>query len=104
MLATFRSFAERNYRLFFAGALISNVGTWMRLVAQDWLVLVELTDHDATALGLVTGLQFLPMLLLAPVAGVVADRFAKIRVLTATNVAMCLTSALLAALVVTGAA
>lgn len=104
MLATFRSFAERNYRLFFAGALISNVGTWMSRVAQDWLVLVELTDHDATALGLVTGLQFLPMLLLAPVAGVVADRFAKIRVLTATNVAMCLTSALLAALVVTGAA
>ena len=104
MPATFRSFAERNYRLFFAGALISNVGTWMSRVAQDWLVLVELTDHDATALGLVTGLQFLPMLLLAPFAGVVADRFPKIRVLTATNLAMCLTSVLLAALVMTGVA
>ncbi len=104
MPALFGSFEDRNFRLFFAGALISNTGTWMSRVGQDWLVLVELTDHSAPALGLVTGLQFLPMLLLAPIAGVLADRLAKNRVLVVTNLAMCATSTLLGALVISGAA
>ena len=56
----------RNYRLYAAGALVSNVGTWVGRVAQDWVVLTELTDHDAAALGLVTALQFAPVVLLAP--------------------------------------
>jgi len=63
---TFRSLRYPNYRLYFTGALVSNVGTWMSRVAQDWLVLTVLTPGSSLALGIVTGLQFLPMLLLAP--------------------------------------
>ena len=74
---TFSSLEVRNYRLYASGALVSNVGTWMGRVGQDWLVLTVLTDQSATALGIVTGLQFLPFLLLAPWAGMIADRFRK---------------------------
>ena len=65
---TFRSLRIRNYRLYATGALISNIGTWMQRIAQDWLVL-ELTDNNGIALGITTGLQFLPMLLVGPWAG-----------------------------------
>src|SRR5690606_9716160 len=58
----FRSLRNRNYRLFAAGQVVSNTGTWMQRVGQDWLVL-ELTHGSGTALGITTGLQFLPMLL-----------------------------------------
>ena len=81
----FRSLSIRNYRIYFAGGIISNTGTWMGRVAQDWLVLTVLTDNSAQALGIVTGLQFLPMLLLAPVAGAVSDRFAKRKVMMVTQ-------------------
>ena len=64
---------------------MSNTGTWMQRVAQDWLVL-QLTGNSGTALGITTGLQFLPVLLLSPYAGVVADRFPKRRLLQLTNV------------------
>lgn len=100
---TLRSFAAPNYRLFFAGALVSNTGTWMSRVAQDWLVLVELTDHSATALGAVTGVQFAPALLLAPWAGALADRLPKRRLLALTQTTMLITSLLQAALVISGA-
>src|SRR5919197_2257197 len=83
---TFRALRVRNYRLYSSGAIVSNVGTWMQRVAQDWLVL-ELT-HSGTALGIVTGLQFLPALLLGPYAGLVADRFPKRRLLTCSQIAM----------------
>lgn len=102
MSPTFASLSIRNYRIYFFGALLSNVGTWMGRVAQDWLVLVELTDHDATALGIVTALQFLPVVLLAPVAGALADRYRKRRVLMVTQSGLAVTSALLALLVLTG--
>ncbi|MGO2112953.1 MAG: MFS transporter, partial [Pseudoclavibacter sp.] len=72
MSPMFRSLAEWNYRVWFAGSLASNIGTWMQRTAQSWIVLTELTDYDATALGIVTGLQFAPQLILAPIAGVVA--------------------------------
>jgi MFS family permease len=98
--STFRALAIRNYRLFAAGSLVSNVGTWMQRVAQDWLVLV-LTDSPA-ALGITTGLQFLPILLLSPYAGVVGDMFAKRRVIAVTQTAMGLTAGLLGVLAVTG--
>lgn len=62
----FRSLSSANYRLWFAGALISNIGLWMQRTAQDWIVLTELTDNDATALGINMGLQFAPQLLLVP--------------------------------------
>ena len=74
---------HRNYRLFFAGQVISTVGTWMSSIAQSWLVL-QLT-HNAFLLGLVLAAQFTPMLLAAPLGGVVADRFRKRRVLLATQ-------------------
>ena len=60
----FRSLSSVNYRIWFAGALVSNVGTWMQRTAQDWIVLTELTDHDAAAVGIVMALQLGPQLLL----------------------------------------
>jgi MFS family permease len=101
MSPTFASLSIYNYRVFAAGALISNTGTWMGRVAQDWLVLTELTDHSSVALGIVTGLQFAPLALLAPVGGMIADRFPKRRILFATQSALALTSLLTGVLVVT---
>ena len=85
MSATFRSLSIHNYRIWFGGALVSNVGTWMQRIAQDWLVLQVLTAGSGVAVGLTTGLQFLPMLLLGPYAGVVADRFDKRKLLMITQ-------------------
>ena len=98
----FASFGLRNYRLFWTGGFVSNIGTWMARVAQDWLVLTILTDNSSLALGIVTGLQFLPMLVLAPWAGSVADRFDKRRILLLTQSAMTVTGLVLVALVYTG--
>jgi len=99
---TFQSLAIRNYRVYASGAIVSNVGTWMGRVAQDWLVLVILTDNSATALGIVTGLQFLPFLLLAPAAGMIADRFPKRRILLLSQGALLVTALALAILTATG--
>ncbi len=101
MKATFRSLRNRNYRLYAAGSAVSNVGTWLQRVAQDWLVL-QLTDNSGTALGVTTALQFLPFLLIAPFGGLIADRFPKRRVLQCTQVAMGLTAAALAVLDLSG--
>lgn len=99
---TFASLGLRNYRLFFIGGFVSNIGTWMARVAQDWLVLTVLTANSAMALGLVTGLQFLPIALLAPWAGAIADRYAKRRLLMLTQAALALTGLALAILVLGG--
>jgi MFS family permease len=72
---TFRSLANRNYRVWAAGSLVSNIGTWMQRIAQDWLVLTELTHNNASAVGIVMSLQFVPQLLLLPWSGWAADRF-----------------------------
>jgi MFS family permease len=101
---TFASLDVRNYRIYAAGAFISNIGTWMGRVAQDWLVLTELTDHSSSALGIVTGLQFLPFLLLAPWAGMIADRYPKRRILAITQTSLALSSLALGLLVVSGSA
>jgi MFS family permease len=77
------AFAHRNYRLFFAGQLISLVGTWMQQVAQAWLVL-DLT-HDPFVLGLVTALAFLPVLVLGLFGGLIADALPKRQTLIATQ-------------------
>jgi MFS family permease len=98
---TFRALSNRNYRLYAAGAVVSNIGTWMQRVAQDWLVL-QLTDNSGTALGITTGLQFLPILLLSPYAGVIADRFPKRRLLQVTQVMMAAPALLLGVLAITG--
>ena len=80
----FRALAEPNYRTYLAGSFVSNIGTWMQRVAQDWLVL-ELSGGSGIALGITTGLQFLPMLLLAPYGGLIADRFNKQKILKLTQ-------------------
>ena len=102
MSPTFSSLSVRNYRLYFAGSFVSHVGTWMGRVAQDWLVLTVLTGHSAVALGIVTGLQFLPFLLLAPWTGSLVDRLPKRPVLVATQATMLVTALALGLLVVTG--
>ncbi|MFM6848710.1 MAG: MFS transporter [Terrabacter sp.] len=102
MSPTFHSLSIPNYRVYASGAIVSNVGTWMGRVAQDWLVLTVLTDHSATALGVVTGLQFLPFLLLAPFAGMIVDRFPKRRILFLTQTALLVTALVLAVLTATG--
>ena len=104
MSPTFTSFEVRNYRLWFGGGLVSNIGTWMGRVGQDWLVLTVLTDGSATALGVVTGLQFLPFLLLAPWAGLIADRFPRRRTLFLTQSMLAVSSLVLGLLAVTGTA
>lgn len=85
---TFRSLRVFNYRAWALGALVSNIGTWMQRTAQDWVVLTQLTDHNATAVGTVMALQFGPQVLLLPVTGLVADRFDRRKVLFATQAAM----------------
>src|SRR3954447_2881155 len=90
---TFRALSNPNYRLYLAGSVVSNTGTWMMRVAQDWLVLKPL-DGGGTAVGITTGLQFLPVLLLTPYAGVLADRMPKRRLLQITQAAMGLFSLL----------
>jgi MFS family permease len=102
MSPTFHSLAIRNYRIYAIGGMISNTGTWMGRVAQDWLVLTVLTAGSASALGIVTGLQFLPFLLLAPWAGVIADRVPNRRLLVTTQAALLLTAMLLAVITATG--
>lgn len=98
----FASFAVRNYRLLFAGALISNLGTWVQRVGQDWLVLTELTEGSSAALGVVTGLQFLAIPILAPYAGAVVDWMPKRRVLFATQLLLGTTAFALWGVVVAG--
>jgi MFS family permease len=104
MINTFRSLAGYNYRVWAAGALVSNVGTWMQRTAQDWLVLTELTDNSATAVGIVMSLQFGPSLLLLPLTGYVADRYDRRKVLLATQCAMALLALGLGLLTLSGVA
>ncbi len=98
----FASLHLHNYRAFFFGAIVSNVGTWMFRVAQDWLVLVILTDRSSSALGLVTALQFLPIPLLAPFAGALADRYSKRTLLAWTQAFSGVNALVLWALVASG--
>ena len=99
---TFRSLRNFNFCLWTGGALVSNVGTWMQRVAQDWLVLTELTHRDASALGLVMGLQFAPQLLLLPWTGSAADRLNQRKLLMFTQATMGVLALILGALTITG--
>ena len=103
MSPTFRSLRNHNYRLYLVGSVVSNTGTWMMRVAQDWLVL-SIPGNGGTELGITTGLQFLPVLLLSPYAGVIADRFPKRRLLQVTQATMALASLALGVIAVLGAA
>jgi MFS family permease len=102
MIRTFRSLANYNYRIWAAGALVSNVGTWMQRAAQDWLVLTQLTHQSASAVGIVMALQFGPQLLLMPWSGYAADHFNQRRLLMATQATMGALSLILGLLTVTG--
>jgi MFS family permease len=98
---TFRSLGNRNYRLFATGQVVSLTGTWGQRVAQDWLVL-ELSGNSGIALGVVTGLQFLPVLLFGLYGGVLADRYDKRRLLLGAQAVMGVLALLLALLDLTG--
>lgn len=98
----FSSLYVRNYRLFFFGMLVSNIGLWMFRIAQDWLVLTELTARSSSSLGLITGLQFLPVLLFSAYAGGLVDRFDKRKLLMITQLSAFGVAVAQAALVVTG--
>ncbi|KIR64809.1 MULTISPECIES: MFS transporter [Micromonospora] len=97
----FQSLQVRNYRLFASGQLIKLIGVWMMFIAQDWLVL-ELSDDSATALGVVTALQFTPVLLLTLLSGRLADRYDKRLLLFVANAFWTVLSFGMSLLVLTG--
>ena len=99
---TFRSLAGYNYRLWAAGTLVSNVGTWMQRTSQDWIVFTELTRYDATAVGFVMALQFGPSLLLLPFTGFAADHFDRRRLLILSQSLQALLALALGILTLTG--
>jgi MFS family permease len=100
-MTMFASLRVRNYRYFASGQIVSLTGTWMQRVAQDWLVL-QLSHDSGTAIGITTGLQFLPTLLFSMFGGVLADRYPKRRLLLCTQVASGATALVLGLLDVTG--
>jgi MFS family permease len=85
---TFRSLRNANYRIWAAGALGSNIGSWMQRTAQDWIVLTELTHNNATAVGVVMSLQFGPQVLMLPWTGYAADHFDRRKLLFVTQASM----------------
>lgn len=97
----FASLSVPNFRTYVTGAFVSNIGTWVQRVAQDWLVL-QLSNGSAVAVGITTALQFLPALLLSPVGGLLADRFDKRRLLMATQSWMAVSALILGALAIAG--
>ena len=101
-LDSFGALGVRNYRFFFLGQIVSVTGTWMQSVAQAWLVL-KLTNNGAY-LGIVIGLQMLPVLLFGAWGGLIADRFDKRRVLIGTAIAASALALLLGTLTATGVA
>jgi MFS family permease len=100
--STFRSLRVRNYRIYFLGGLVSNAGTWMQRVAQDWLVLQ--LSGSGTAVGITTALQFLPMALFGLWGGVLADRLPKRQLLMASQAFLGTQALVLGLLVVSGTA
>lgn len=100
---TFASLKVRNYRLFFGGQIISNIGTWMQRIAQDWLVF-ELSGYDPVALGVAVALQFMPTVLLSLWAGVLADRVDKRKLLIGIQTGVAIQALALGLLVLSGTA
>ena len=92
--------AVPNYRRYYGGQAISLIGTWMQMTAQSWLVLT--LTHSSAALGVIIALQTLPVLLLGPYGGVIADRVDKRRVMVALQSAMGVQALVLGLLTVTG--
>ncbi|HEY7850778.1 MAG TPA: MFS transporter, partial [Ktedonobacterales bacterium] len=97
---TFQALSIPNYRRYYAGQAISLSGTWMQMAAQAWLVLT--LTHSSTALGLIVALQTLPILLLGPYGGVIADRADKRKLMIALQALMGVQALILAILTLTG--
>ena len=97
-----RSLKNRKYRIWASGAFVSNIGTWMQRIAQDWVVLTQLTHNNATAVGVVMAFQFGPQILLMPVTGLAADHLNRQRLLFGTQAAMGVLALGLGLLTVTG--
>ncbi len=97
---TFAALSVPNYRRYYAGQAVSLVGTWMQMTAQAWLVLT--LTHSSTALGAIVALQTLPVLILAPYGGVIADRVDKRRMMVALQTAMGVQALILGILTLTG--
>ena len=102
MSATFASMRYVNYRYWFVASLIASTGAWLQRVAQDWYVLTVLTDHDSGQVGIVTALQFLPIILFSAWAGVLADRIPGRRLLQCTQAGVGLVSLVMGLVVLTG--
>jgi len=98
----FRSLRLYNFRIWFFGALVSNIGQWMQSTAQSWVVLTVLTDGDATAMGFTLALQFAPPLVLVGVTGWVADRFDRRKLLFITQSALGVVALVIGVLLITG--
>ncbi len=98
-MGTLRSFKHRNFKILFSANFLSNIGTWAQGVAQAWLIL-ELTD-SGTYLGIVTSLQFAPILFFSISGGKIADKFNKRKVLMLTNLTAGISALSVAALVLT---
>ncbi|MGY1770461.1 MFS transporter [Blastococcus sp. SYSU D00813] len=99
--SAFRSLRVRNYRLYASANLLSNTGTWMQRIGQDWLVL-QLSGDSGVALGVITALQFGPVLLFGMYGGVLADRYPKRRLLVLTQAVMGVLALVLGLLVAAG--
>lgn len=102
MNRTFHSLRYPNYRLWFFGALVANTGNWMLRTVQSWIVLTELTDGDAVAVGVIMALQMGPALVLSPSAGALADRTDRRKLLMVTQGLVGLTALTMGILYVTG--
>lgn len=101
--STFRALANTNFRLWVLSAFISNIGAWLQRTAQDWIVISELSDHNAAAVGIVVFLQFVPQILLLPITGWAADRIDRRKLLLVTQVMMALLALILGVLAISGA-
>lgn len=102
MSSMFASMSVPNYRTYFWGTVLANMGQWMARTAQSWLVLVILTHNNASALGWMTAVNFAPMLVLTPWAGALADRLPKRRIMVIAQIVMGIDATILATLVLTG--
>ena len=99
--STFRALANLDFRLWVMGAFISNIGTWLQRTAQDWIVISQLSENNAAAVGTVVLLQFVPQIILLPVTGWTADRLNRRKLLITTQVCMALLALILGVLAIT---
>ena len=103
MRTMFASLAVPNYRIYFSGTLMANMGQWMARTAQSWLVLIILTHGNAAMLGWVMAVNFAPLLVVTPWAGALADRISMRRIMVTAQIVLAIDAAILSTLVLTGA-